>query len=69
MAKSFSVIVKASYVGDLRRDGLPIDFEQLKSQFVQELDMVYIRDLGLTDQQRDAVKAVALQLLDVFKEI
>lgn len=69
LAKSFSVIVKASYVGDLRRDGLPIDFEQLKSQFVQELDMVYIRDLGLTDQQRDAVKAVALQLLDVFKEI
>lgn len=69
LAKSFSVILKASYVGDLRRDGLPIDFEQLKSQFVQELDMVYIRDLGLTDQQRDAVKAVALQLLDVFKEI
>ncbi len=69
LAKSFSVIVKASYVGDLRREGLPIDFEQLKSQFVQELDMVYIRDLGLTDQQRDAVKAVALQLLDVFKEI
>lgn len=69
LAKSFSVIVKASYVGDLRRAGLPIDLEQLKSQFVQELDMVYIRDLGLTDQQRDAVKAVALQLLDVFKEI
>ena len=69
LAKSFSVIVKASYVGDLRREGLAIDFEQLKSQFVQELDMVYIRDLGLTDQQRDAVKAVALQLLDVFKEI
>lgn len=69
LAKSFSVIVKASYVGDLRREGLAIDFEQLKSQFVQELDMVYIRDLGLTDQQRDAVKAVALQLLDVFKGI
>lgn len=69
LAKSFSVIVKASYVGDLRREGLPIDFEQLKGQFVQELDMVYIRDLGLTDQQRDVVKAVALQLLDVFKEI
>lgn len=66
LAKSFSVIVKASYVGDLRREGLQIDIEQLKSQFVQELDMVYIRDLGLTDQQRDAVKAVALQLLDVF---
>lgn len=66
LAKSFSVIVKASYVGDLRREGLPIDFEKLKNQFCQELDMVYIKDLGMTVEQRDAVKTVVLQLLGAF---
>lgn len=68
LAKSFSIIVRAAYVGDLRREGLPIDFEQLKGQFSQELDMVFIKDLGLTEQQRDAIKNVVLQLLGAFNQ-
>ncbi len=66
LAKSFSVLIKASYVGDLRREGLPIDIKTLKEQFVQEFDMVYVKDLGLNEQQHQAIKAVALQLLDLF---
>jgi len=66
LAKSFSVLIKASYVGDLRREGLPIDIKALTEQFVQVFDMVYIKDLNLSEQQHKAIKAVALQLLDLF---
>ncbi len=66
LAKSFSVLIKASYVGDLRREGIPIDIKALKEQFVQVFDMVYIKDLNLSEQQHKAIKAVALQLLDLF---
>lgn len=66
LAKSFSVLIKASYVGDLRREGLPIDIKMLKEQFVQEFDLVYIKDLNLSDKQQKAIKAVALQLLDLL---
>jgi len=66
LSRSFSIIVRASYVGDLRREGLPVDIETLKNQFIQEFDMVYIRDLALTQEQHDAIKAVAVQLLDIL---
>lgn len=63
LAKSFSIIVKGSYVGQLRREGTAIDFEQLREQFVQEFDMVSVNSLGLTQEQKDAIKTVVTQLL------
>ena len=66
LAKSFSIIIKGSYVGQLRRAGETIDFEQLKDQFVQEFDMVSVTNLGLTQEQNEAIKAVITQLLGAF---
>lgn len=63
LAKSFSIIIKGSYVGQLRREGTSIDFEQLKQQFIQEFDMVSVKDLGLTEEQKEAIKTVITQLL------
>lgn len=63
LAKSFSIIIKGSYVGQLRREGATIDFEQLKQQFIQEFDMVSVKDLGLTEEQKEAIKTVITQLL------
>ncbi len=66
LAKSFSVIIKGSYVGQLRRAGETIDFEQLKEQFVQEFDMVSVKNLGLTQEQNEAIKNTITGLLEVF---
>ncbi len=63
LAKSFSIIVKGSYVGQLRRAGATIDFEQLREQFVQEFDMVSVNNLGLTEEQKEIIKSVVTQLL------
>lgn len=63
LAKSFSIIVKGSYVGQLRREGATIDFEQLREQFVQEFDMVSVNNLGLTEEQKETIKSVVTQLL------
>lgn len=66
LARSFSILIKGSYVGQLKREGATIDFEQLKQQFVQEFDMVSVKDLGLTQEQKDAMKSVITELLGVF---
>ncbi len=66
LAKSFSIIIKGSYVGQLRRAGETIDFEQLKEQFVQEFDMVSVKNLGLTQEQNEAIKNTITGLLEVF---
>ena len=66
LAKSFSIIIKGSYVGDLRRAGEAIDFEQLKQQFVQEFDMVSVNELELKQEQKEAIKTVISGLIDVF---
>lgn len=63
LAKSFSIIVKGSYVGQLRREGATINFEQLREQFVQEFDMVSVNNLGLTEEQKETIKSVVTQLL------
>ena len=66
LAKSFSIIIKGSYVGQLRRAGEKIDFEQLKQQFVQEFDMFSVKELALTQEQKETIKAVITGLLEVF---
>ena len=66
LARSFSIIIKGSYVGQLRRAGETIDIEQLKQQFVQEFDMVSVKNLGLTQEQYEAIQAVITGLLGVF---
>lgn len=66
LAKSFSIIIKGSYVGQLRREGTTIDFEQLKQQFVQEFDMVSVKELGLTQEQKAAIQSVITELLGAF---
>ncbi len=63
LAKSFSIIIKGSYVGQLRREGTTIDIEQLKEQFVQEFDMFSVNNLSLTEEQKEAIKLVVTQLL------
>ena len=63
LADSFSVLIKAGYVGNLRREGVKVDVAKLREMFSQELDKVYVNDMPLTQEQKDSILQALTSLL------
>ena len=63
LADSFSVLIKAGYVGNLRREGVKVDVAKLREMFSQELDKVYVNDMPLTQAQKDSILQALTSLL------
>ena len=63
LADSFSVLIKAGYVGNLRREGVKVDVAKLREMFSQELDKVYVNDMPLTQEQKDSILQAITSIL------
>jgi len=63
LADSFSVLIKAGYVGNLRREGVKVDVAKLREMFSQELDKVYVNDMPLTQEQKDSILQALTSIL------
>ena len=66
LADSFSILIKAGYVGNLRKKGEKANIEELKSMFTQELDKVQVNGMKLPQEQKDAVNEVISSLLSIL---
>ena len=66
LADSFSILIKAGYVGNLRRNGEKADIAKLKQMFTQELDKVHVNGLKLSQEQKDAINEVITALLSIL---
>ena len=66
LANSFSVLIKAGYVGNLRKAGEKIDVASLKKMFTQELSTVRVNDMPLSKEQQESIVQVVFSLLDVL---
>ena len=66
LADSFSILIKANYVGNLRREGIKVDVAKLKEMFSQELDKVFVNDMPLTQEQKDSIIQVITSLLQAL---
>ncbi len=66
LASSFSVLIKAGYVGNLRREGQKVDVAALKEMFTQELDTVSVNSMPLTQEQKSSITEVVSSLLDIL---
>ena len=66
LANSFSVLIKAGYVGNLRKTGEKSDVASLKKMFTQELSTVRVNDMPLSKEQLESIEQVVFSLLDVL---
>ena len=66
LASSFSVLIKASYVGNLRREGVKVNVSELKEMFTQELSTVSVNGMPLTEDQKASINEVVHSLLDIL---
>ena len=66
LADSFSVLIKAGYVGNLRREGIKVDVAKLKEMFSQELDKVFVNDMPLTQEQKDSILQALTSILSAI---
>ena len=66
LADSFSILIKAGYVGNLRKNGEKADVAKLKQMFTQELDKVYVNGIKLPQEQIDAINEVITSLLSIL---
>ena len=66
LASSFSVLIKASYVGNLRREGIKVNVSELKEMFTQELSTVSVNGMPLSEEQKASINEVVSSLLDLF---
>ena len=66
LASSFSVLIKASYVGNLRREGVKVNVSELKEMFTQELATVSVNGMPLTEDQKASINEVVHSLLDIL---
>lgn len=66
LADSFSILIKAGYVGNLRKNGEKADVAKLKQMFTQELDKVYVNGIKLPQEQKDAINEVITSLLSIL---
>ena len=66
LADSFSVLIKAGYVGNLRKNGQKPDIAELQKMFTQELDKVSVNGMTLPKEQKDAVSEVIEKLLSII---
>ena len=66
LASSFSVLIKANYVGNLRREGVKVNVSELKEMFTQELSTVSVNGMPLTEDQKASINEVVHSLLDIL---
>ena len=66
LASSFSVLIKASYVGNLRREGVKVNVSELKEIFTQNLSTVSVNGMPLTEDQKASINEVVHSLLDIL---
>ena len=66
LASSFSVLIKASYVGNLRRAGVKVNVSELKEMFTQELSTVSVNGMPLTEDQKASINEVVHSLFDIL---
>ena len=66
LASSFSILIKAGYVGNLRREGVKVNVAELKEMFTQELDTVSVNSMPLTEEQKSSILEVVTSLLDIL---
>ena len=66
LASSFSVLIKASYVGNLRREGVKVNVSELKEMFTQELATVSVNGMPLTEDQKASINEIIHSLLDIL---
>ena len=66
LADSFSVLIKAGYIGNLRREGKKVNVSELKEMFTQELSTVSVNGMVLTEEQKDSIIQVVTSILDVL---
>ena len=66
LASSFSVLIKANYVGNLRREGVKVNVSELKEMFTQELSTVKVNGMPLTEEQKKSIDEVVYSLLDLL---
>lgn len=66
LADSFSVLIKAGYIGNLRREGKKVNVSELKDMFTQELSTVSVNGMVLTEEQKDSIIQVVTSILDVL---
>ena len=66
LADSFSILIKAGYVGNLRRKGEKANIAELKKMFTQELDTVHVNGLPLSEDQKKSIDEVISSLLSVL---
>ena len=66
LADSFSILIKAGYVGNLRRKGEKADISKLKEMFTQELDTVHVNGMPLDDTQKASVIEVISSLISIL---
>ena len=66
LADSFSILIKAGYVGNLRKNREKADVAKLKQMFTQELDKVYVNGIKLPQEQKDAINEVITSLLSIL---
>ena len=66
LADSFSILIKANYVGNLRRDGIKVNVAELKEMFTQELNTVIVNGMPLSQEQKDSIIQVITSLLQAL---
>ena len=66
LASSFSVLIKGSYVGNLRREGVKVNVSELKEMFTQELSTVRVNGMALSEEQKAAINEVVFSLLEII---
>ena len=66
LADSFSILIKAGYVGNLRREGQKADVAALKEMFTQELSTVSVNGMPLTEEQKTSINEVISSLLNIL---
>ena len=66
LASSFSVLIKGSYVGNLRREGKKVIVSELKEMFTQELSTVRVNGMPLSEEQKAAINEIVFSLLDII---
>ena len=66
LADSFSILIKANYVGNLRRDGIKVNVAELKEMFTQEINTVRVNGMPLSQDQKDSIIQVITSLLQAL---
>ena len=66
LADSFSILIKAGYIGNLRREGKKVNVSELKEMFTQELSSVNVNGMALTEEQKDSILQVVTSILEAL---